>query len=67
MEDSIKELQLEVSELKESLRMSVELNEKLVGAVDELRNQIINMNPSKGVVSEEDMMNDEVMKGFGLI
>lgn len=66
MEDSIKELQLEVSELKNSLRMSVELNEKLVGAVDELRNQIITMNPSK-VVSEEDMMKDEVMKGFGLL
>lgn len=67
MEDSIKNLQLEVSELKESLRMSVELNEKLVGAVDDLRNQIINMNPSKGVVSEEDMMKDEIMKGLGLL
>lgn len=66
MEDTIKELQLEVSGLKESLKMSVELNEKLVGAVDELRNQIITMNPSK-VVSEEDMMKDEVMKGFGLL
>lgn len=66
MDDNIKDLQLEVSELKKSLRMSVELNEKLVGAVDELRNQIMSMNPNK-IVSEEDMMKDEVMRGFGLL
>lgn len=43
MEDNIKDLQLEVSELKESLKMSVELNEKLAGEVDELRDEIISM------------------------
>ncbi len=65
MEDNIKELQAEVSELKNSLKMSIELNEKLVGAVDDLRNQITSMDSNK-VLSEEDKMRDEVMKGFGL-
>lgn len=46
--------------------MSIELNEKLIGSVDELRNQIASMDSNK-VLSEEDKMKDEVMKGFGLI
>lgn len=66
MEDSIKELQSEVLELKNSLKMSIELNEKLLGEVDGLRNEITSMNGNK-VVSEEDKMRDEVLKGFGLI
>lgn len=66
MEESIKELQSEVLELKNSLKMSIELNEKLLGEVDGLRNEITSMN-SNGVVTKEDKMRDEVMKGFGLI
>lgn len=66
MEESIKELQLEVAQLKESLNMSIKLNENLIGTVDGLRNQINSMN-SINIVSEEDKMKDEVMKGFGLI
>lgn len=66
MEDSIKELQSEVLELKNSLKMSIELNEKLLGEVDGLRNEFTSMNGNK-VVSEEDKMRDEVLKGFGLI
>lgn len=62
MEESIKELQSEILELK----ISIELNEKLLGEVDGLRNEITSMN-SNGVVTEEDKMRDEVMKGFGLI
>lgn len=66
MEDIIKELQSEVSELKSSLKMSIKLNEKLVEAVDDLRSKINSMNSNK-VISEEEKMENEVMKGFGLI